>query len=73
MEAFIVAAHRPFAHLQALNAGDDRALQVSIIVCCRFVLCACCCVVCWVSKKSRLPGTETWLKQTLTWLSPEAV
>lgn len=36
MEAFILAAHRPFAHLQALNAGDDRALQVNIIVCMSF-------------------------------------
>ena len=66
MEAFILAAHRPFAHLQALNAGDDRALQVSTIVFCRFVvrllLSSVLCV-----KKSRLPGTETWLKQTLTW------
>ena len=44
MEAFKLAAHRPFAYLQALTAGDDRALRVSIIVFSHVVLCAYCSV-----------------------------
>ena len=35
-----LTARRPFAHLQALNAEDDRALQVSITLFSHFGLCA---------------------------------
>ena len=40
MKALKLAAHRPFAHLQALNAEDDRALQVNITLFYHFGLCA---------------------------------
>ena len=74
MEAFKLAAHRPFAYLQALTAGDDRALQVSIIVFSHVVLCAYCSVELRVlNKRKNKKKTETWLKQTLTWLASEAL